>query len=191
MSEERGGPGFFGSSVVPVRLVFLMWLSFTLDFFYGYDLSFLGIYPRSLSGLVGVFTAPMIHGSLTHLISNTLPLLFLGTALFFFYERIGRTVFFRCYFLTNLLVWLLSPRESIHIGASGLVYGLSSFLIFFGLFRKDFVSLLISVVIMLMYGGIFYGVLPLDPRVSWESHLAGALVGAFTAFNLRNTKQVA
>lgn len=168
-----------------------MWLSFTIEFLYGYDLSFLGIFPRTLSGLVGVFTAPMIHGSLTHLISNTIPLLFLGTALFFFYERIGRVVFFRCYFLTNLLVWMLSPRESIHIGASGLVYGLSSFLIFFGLFRKDFVSLLISVVIMLMYGGIFYGVLPLDSRVSWESHLAGALVGAFTAFNLRNTKQVA
>lgn len=188
---ERDGPGFFGSSIIPVRLVFLMWLSFTFQFFYGYDLGFLGILPRTFYGLIGIFTAPIIHGNLTHLISNTLPLLFLGTTLFFFYEGIGRTVFFRCYFITNILVWLFSPRASFHIGASGLIYGLSAFLIFFGLLRKDFVSLSISIVIMVMYGGIFYGVLPFNPMVSWESHLAGAVVGTVTAFNLRGRKRIA
>lgn len=177
--------------MIPVRLVFLMWLSFTIEYLYGYDLGFLGILPRTFQGLIGILTAPMIHGNLTHLISNTLPLLFLGTALFFFYERIGRIVFFRCYFITNILVWLFSPRDSYHIGASGLIYGLSAFLIFFGFLRKDFMSLLISAVILVMYGSIFYGVLPLDPRVSWESHLAGAIVGIATAFNLRSVNKVA
>lgn len=175
---------FFGSSVIPFRLVFLMWLAFSLEFFYGIDLGFLGIRPRTFTGLIGIFTAPIIHGNLAHLISNTLPLLFLGSTLFFFYERIGRVVFFRCYFFTNALVWLLSPRVSYHIGASGLIYGLSAFLIFYGLLRRDFVSFLISIGVILMYGGIFYGVLPTDPYISWESHLAGALVGTATAFNL-------
>jgi len=181
---------YFGSSVVPFRLVFLMWLAFSIEFFYGIDLGFLGIMPRSFAGLIGILTAPMIHGDLGHLISNTLPLLFLGSVLFFFYERIGRTVFFRCYFITNILVWLFSPRASYHIGASGLIYGLSAFLIFFGLLRKDFVSLLISIGIMFIYGGIFYGVLPIDPHISWESHLAGALVGTVTAFDLADKKKV-
>lgn len=79
---------------------------------------------------------------------------------------------------------------SYHIGASGLVYGLSSFLIFFGLLRKDFLSLLISVGVIVMYGGIFYGILPSDPGISWESHLAGAIVGMVTAFNLKDRQKV-
>lgn len=171
-------------------MVFLMWLAFSIEFFYGIDFGFLGIMPRSFGGLIGIFTAPIIHGDLAHLISNTLPLLFLGSVLFFFYERIGRVVFFRCYFYTNILVWLLSPRASYHIGASGLIYGLSAFLIFFGLLRQDFVSFLISIGIIFIYGGIFYGILPTDPHISWESHLAGALVGAVTAFNLADKKRV-
>src|SRR6478736_9782610 len=144
----------FGSSVVPFRLVFIMWLVFSIQFFYGIDLGFLGIYPRTIHGLIGILFAPMIHGSFGHLVSNTFPLLFLGTLLYFFYDRIGGIVFFRCYFITNILVWLLSPRPSYHIGASGLIYGLAAFLIFFGFLRRDFTSLLISIIVMLLYGGI-------------------------------------
>ncbi len=181
---------FFGSSAVPFRLVFIMWLTYSVQFFYQIDFGMFGIIPRTLWGLIGIFTAPMVHGSYMHLLSNTFPLLFLGTALFFFYDRIGGVVFFRCYLFTNILVWLFSPRVSPHIGASGLIYGLASFLIFFGLLRQDFWSLLISIVVILSYGGIFYGILPSDPRVSWESHLAGTLVGGVTAFNLAAQKKV-
>jgi membrane associated rhomboid family serine protease len=181
---------YLGSAVVPFRLVFLMWLVFAVEFFYQLDFSVFGIIPRTLWGLIGIFTAPMIHGSLPHLISNTVPLLFLGGTLFFFYNRIGNTVFVRCYFLTNILVWLFSPRQTAHIGASGLIYGLSAFLIFFGLLRKDVMSILISIVVILLYGGIFYGILPTDRMISWESHLAGTIVGTATAFMLRDTKKV-
>jgi membrane associated rhomboid family serine protease len=175
----------FGNSVVPFRLVFLMWLVFSVQYFYGIDFGFLGIRPRTFSGLIGLFAAPLIHGNYLHLISNTFPLLFLGTILYFFYERIAGTVFFRSYFWTNFLVWLLSPRASYHIGASGLIYSLTAFLICFGLLRQDFTSLIIAIIIFLIYGSVlFYGVLPVDPRISWESHLAGALVGVVTAFNL-------
>jgi len=188
---SSGNHQLFGSSVVPFRLVFLMWLVFSVEFFYGIDLGYLGIYPRTLHGLAGVLFAPMIHGNLGHLLSNTFPLLFLGTLLYFFYDRIGGIVFFRCYFITNLLVWLFSPRLSYHIGASGLIYGLAAFLILFGLLRQDFVSLTISVIILFVYGGaIWYGVFPHDPRVSWEAHLFGALTGAVTAFDLANKKRI-
>lgn len=171
-------------------MVFIMWLVFSIQFFYGIDFSFFGIRPRTLTGLIGIFTAPMVHGDLLHLVSNTIPLLFLGAVLFYFYPRIGGIVFFRCYVITNLLVWVFSPRVSNHIGASGIIYGLSAFLIFFGLMRKEFWSLLISIVVFIMYGGIFYGVLPTHPQVSWESHLAGAIVGVVTAFDLKNLMRV-
>lgn len=187
---RREGQSFFGSSVVPFRLVFFMWAVYSIEFFYEIDLGWLGIKPRTLEGLVGIIMAPLIHGSLSHLISNTLPVLFLGSILYFFYPRIGGIVFARCYFLTNVLVWLFSPRVSYHIGASGLIYGLSAFLIFFGLLRKDFWSLLISIVVMVMYGGIFYGVLPVNSHVSWESHLAGAIVGVASAVGLYDSRKV-
>lgn len=171
-------------------MVFLMWLVFSIEVYSGVNLGFLGLVPRDLFGLIGILTAPLLHGNIQHLISNTVPLLFLGSALFFFYPRIGGVVFMRCYFITNILVWLLSPRVSYHIGASGLIYGLASFLIFFGLLRRDLMSLMISIVVVMIYGGIFYGVLPTDPRVSWETHLAGAIVGASSAFQLRHTRRV-
>lgn len=181
---------FIGSSVLPLRVVFFMWLAYSIEFFYHIDLGWLGIKPRTFTGLIGILTAPLIHGNLVHLVSNTLPLLFLGSILFYFYPRIGGAVFMRCYLITNLLVWLFSPRVSYHIGASGLVYGLSAFLIFFGLLRRDFWSLLISIVVMAMYGGIFYGVFPGNPHVSWESHLAGAIVGLASAITFQDSAKL-
>ena len=169
-----------GSSIAPFRLVFLMWLTFALDFLYGFDLKFLGIFPRDTAGLPGILFAPILHGDIQHLVSNTVPIIFLGATLFFYYARVANTVFVACYFGTNLLVWLLA-RPSYHIGASGVVYGLAAFLIFLGLFRRDFMSLLIAAVVLFIYGSIFYGVLPTGGNISWESHLFGAIVGATMA----------
>jgi membrane associated rhomboid family serine protease len=177
----------FGSSVVPFRVVFFMWLVFFLEYVYNWHFSNFGIHPRSIFGLIGIFTAPLIHGNVSHLVSNTVPLIFLGSTLFFFYPRIGGAVFFRAYFWTNILVWLFA-RPANHIGASGLVYGLAFFLIFFGIFRRDLLSILISVLTLLLYGGVFYGVLPTDPMVSWESHLAGALVGITSAITFSSKR---
>src|SRR5687768_3710989 len=179
----------FGSAVVPFRLTFLMWATFYLESMINLPLIIFGIEPRTFIGLIGIFTAPLIHGDIFHLISNTIPLLFLGSVLFFFYERIGGAVFFRAYFWTNILVWLFA-RPANHIGASGVVYALAFFLIFFGFFRRDFISLFISTIILVLYGGIFYGVLPSDPRVSWESHFAGGLVGISSAITFSKEKKV-
>lgn len=166
-----------------------MWGIFYLELILGLPLSQYGIIPRTTVGLAGIFMAPLLHGNFLHLISNTVPLLFLGTVLFFFYDRIGSRVFLRGYFWTNILVWLFA-RPALHIGASGLVYALAFFLIFFGLFRRDVRSILISGIVLLLYGGVFYGVLPSDPQISWESHFAGALVGIFTAVTFSSKKNV-
>ncbi|ELR70818.1 rhomboid family protein [Fulvivirga imtechensis AK7] len=164
-----------------------MWLAFAVDFLYGYDLAIFGIFPRSIIGAIGIVTAPLIHANPVHLLSNTVPLLFLGPTLFFYYHKIASAVFLRCYFITNLLVWFFA-RPYLHIGASGLVYGLASFLIFFGFFRRDFLSLIISVIVLLLYGSIFYGILPANSNISWESHLAGGVVGMVTAVQFRRKR---
>ncbi len=158
-----------------------MWAIFFLEFEYQVPFSRYGILPRTEIGLIGIFMAPMLHGSVQHIISNTFPILFLGAVLFNFYKPIAKKVFYWCYLFTGLLVWLFA-RPSFHIGASGLVYGLAFFLMFYGLFKKDFKSLLISIIAVLVYSGLFYGILPSMSGVSWESHLLGAVVGVLSAF---------
>lgn len=164
-----------------------MWLVFSIQFFLGFDFSRFGILPRTAWGLIGILTAPLIHGNSVHIISNTVPLLFLGWTLFFFYENIAKKVFVICYFLTNLIVWIFA-RPSLHIGASGIVYGIAFFLISYGFFKKDFKSLIISAIIIFFYGGMVYGLFPNQPGISWESHLIGAIVGGYVAMNFTRVK---
>ena len=179
---------FQESIIVPSRMVFVMWLLFFIEFKFHYDLSFLGIYPRTVSGMLGVIGMPLLHGSVMHITSNTAPILILGTTLYFFYPRIANRVFLQCYFFTNILVWIFA-RPAIHIGASGLIFGLASFLILFGFFKKDFRSVVISVLAIVVYGSMFSQLIPANPVVSWESHILGAVVGGVNAYLLsRNTK---
>ncbi len=172
------------SLVFPLRFVFLTWLILSIERYLGADFGFLGISPLTVKGLIGIIIAPLIHGSVEHLISNTIPLLTLGGILFYFYPDIARRVFLQCYFFTNILVWVFG-RSFYHIGASGVVYGLAFFLIFFGFFRGNIRSLIISAIVIVFYGSIIYSVFPLDARISYESHLFGAITGMVTAFVLR------
>lgn len=166
--------------VPPLRLCFFMWLVFTFQLYSEIDLGYFGIYPRKIAGLLGVFTAPLLHGSFSHLMSNTIPFLVLGASLYFFFPRIAPRVFLYAYFFTNILVWIFG-RPFYHIGASGLVYALASFLIFFGFFKRNFKSVIISAAAIFFYGGLVYGLYPLDNDISWESHLMGAIVGLASA----------
>ncbi len=172
------------SLLFPMRFVFLMWATFSIQFYLGVDLGFLGIYPLKLQGLMGLFMAPLVHGSAGHILSNTLPFLILAGILFYFYPLIAIRVFLQCYFFTNILVWVFG-RPFYHIGASGLVYGLAFFLISFGLFRRNVRSLVISAMVILLYGGLVYTVFPFDARISWESHVFGAISGVVAAFTMR------
>ncbi len=167
--------------VPPLRLVFVMWLVYTIQYYSGVDLGFFGILPRTYSGLVGILTAPMVHGNLSHLISNTIPVLFLGSVLYFFYPTIASRVFVQCYLFTNFLVWLFA-RSFYHIGASGLVYALAFFLIFLGIFKRDFKTLFIAIAVAIIYGGLVYNVASINDAISWESHLLGAIAGVGNAW---------
>ena len=169
-------------------MVFIMWLVFFIEVKFHFDFGFLGVEPRTVQGLIGIFGMPLVHGSVTHITSNTLPLLILGTMLFYFYPTIAKWVFLQCYFFTNALVWIFG-RPAIHIGASGLFFGLAAFLIFFGFFKKDFKSVVISGIVIVIYGSMFLQIIPVNPVISWESHLLGAVVGASSAYLFaRNTK---
>ena len=164
-----------------------MWILFTFHFYTHIDLGFLGVYPRDMYGLVGVAFSPLVHGSLEHIIANSFPLLFLGLTLFLFYPKVSRWVFYACYVLTGVLVWIFG-RSFYHIGASGVIYGLACFLMFAGFFRKDMKSILISITVVILYGGIFSGIFPTNETTSFESHLFGALIGTALAFFFRNRK---
>lgn len=166
-------------------MVFLMWLIYFIELQFGIELSVFGILPRELLGLIGIIFSPLIHGSVLHLVSNTLPVLLLGVTLYFFYGNIARDVFLVCYFGTGLLVWLFA-RTSFHIGASGLIYGMAAFLFVSGVVRTEFRSIIIAIAVAVIYGSLVYGILPTIPGISWESHLFGALVGGTMAYLYRN-----
>ena len=155
----------------------IKWLEWTAHL----DLGFLGILPRTLSGTMGIITAPLIHGDWLHLISNTFPLLLLGVSVFYFHHKIAAEVFGWIYFMSGFWVWM-AARDAYHIGASGLVYGLVAFLFFSGIFRRDLRSLTISLLVVFLYGGMVQGIFPGNEQISWESHFLGALAGLFCAF---------
>jgi membrane associated rhomboid family serine protease len=144
----------------------------------------MGILPRDGFGLMGIITAPLIHGDFSHLISNTFPIIVLGWIVFFFYPKISFFLFTFVYIITGLLVWLLA-REVYHIGASGLVYGFVSFLFFSGIFRRDNKSVALALIITFLYGGLVWGILPGMKGISWESHLFGTIAGLVAAYIFR------
>lgn len=152
-----------------------------------FDVSFIrfGIHPREFKGLVGIITAPLIHGDWKHLISNTLPLLILGWIIFYFYKGIAFQVFFWVYIMTGIWVWS-AARDAYHIGASGLVYGFVCFLFFSGIIRKNIRLMALSMFVVFVYGSLVWGIFPLHTKFSWESHAFGSLAGIITAFYFRD-----
>ncbi len=171
--------------IFPIGTLILMWLIYLTQLISGVDFGFLGIHPRDTQALLGILTAPLVHGNWEHLLSNTLPLLILSMILFLSYQRIALFVWCGIYFFTGLLVWLFA-RDSFHIGASGIIYGLASFLFFNGFFRMDIKAIAIASGVAIFYGGMVWGVLPIYPGVSWESHLFGGITGAVMAYIFRN-----
>ena len=146
------------------------------------------IYPRDLGQWYGIFTGQFIHASWTHLISN-LPTLFVTTLiLFYFYRSIGWAAFFLILSMTGLMVFLMGRNYS-HIGASGLVYGLIAFIFFSGIFRRNVKSIALMGIMVIMYSGYLAGFFPSEERVSWESHLFGAISGFWTSFVFRNYRE--
>ena len=160
-----------------------VWLAWFAAWMLGWSLDDLGVRPRQLHGLVGVLTAPFAHASFDHLMSNTLPLGLLATLTLYCYPRAARLALPLIWILSGIGVWLFA-RDSVHIGASGIVHGLMFFLFVMGLIRRDRLAVVTSLVVFFLYGGMLMSVLPREEHVSFEYHLAGALAGVLAAFLL-------
>ncbi len=167
---------FLYSLVFPLFFIILLWVIKLVEIVDNQDFIYYGIYPRRLKGLIGILTSPLIHGSLNHLIDNSVPLFFLSLAVFYFYNKVAYSVFFLTYFLNGITVWLLA-RSAYHLGASGLVYGFASFLFFSGIIRQNINLLAISLLVVFLYGSMVWGLFPHKVDVSWESHFLGGLAG--------------
>lgn len=144
-----------------------------------------GIHPRQWAGLPGIVFAPLVHGGFDHLTANSPPLLILITVMLFLYPNSMLRTLPAVWLGSGVLVWLFA-RDSIHFGASGLVYGLASYVFVAGLLRRDRRAIATSLVVWFMYGSLIWGLLPTPLGVSWESHLAGATIGVASAIALRS-----
>lgn len=174
------------SIIIPGMFVFIMWLTKILEVLFEVDFSGFGIFPQTLRGLPGILFSPFIHSDFNHLFNNSLPLFFLSVALFFFYSEVALKIFIWTFLFTGLLVWI-AGREAWHIGASGLVYGLASFLFFSGIIRKYFRLIALSLLIVFLYGSMVWGIFPgIYKNVSWESHMLGFFSGVVLSVWYRN-----
>jgi membrane associated rhomboid family serine protease len=160
----------------PFTFIVLIWLIHLAQAFLQQDWGIYSVYPRHISGLIGIITSPLLHASWEHLIGNTIPLIVLAFLLYNSYREIAGKIFWLSFLLNGALLWLFA-REAIHLGASGVVYALASFLFFSGLIRRHPQLAMLSFLIIFLYGSLVWGIFPFDPQVSWEAHLYGGLTG--------------
>ena len=164
----------------PILFVILIWLIFWIEFRFNVDLKSFGIQPRKIEGIYGIMLSPFLHLSLEHLINNSIPLFLLSSAIFFFYRNISWKIIFLGIFLSGLLTWIIG-RDSTHIGASGLIYVLISFIFFKGIISKNFNLMALSLIVVFIYGGTIWYIFPIKENISWEGHLSGFIVGIILA----------
>jgi membrane associated rhomboid family serine protease len=182
MNLERNK--FIISVIVPVSFILILWIIKLAEVITGISLANFGLYPHKISGLVGIIAAPLLHASFSHLISNSIPVLLLSGGIIYFYPQSAFKVFALNYLVPGIFVWFFG-RPAYHIGASGLIYGFVSFLFFSGIIRRDNRSIALALLVTFLYGGIIWGVLPIDAEISWEYHLFGALTGIYCAILFR------
>lgn len=169
----------------PLGFVGFIWIVHIVHAITGLDMTRLGINPRHVEGLPGILTAPLIHGSWEHLFSNSVSFLMLGAVLFWFYPRIALRSILWLYVLSGLGIWIFGQPDSFHIGASGVVYGMVSLVFWSGIFRRNVKSVVLALIVMVVYAGLFEGILPGKEGISWEGHLLGGVAGIILAWFYR------
>lgn len=184
MTDEK--KKLVSSLIIPSGFIILIWGIKLAEIIFNTDFIELGLFPRDLRGLIGILMFPLIHSNINHLLSNSLPILILSTGIMYFYKNAAPKVFMLVYFLTGILLWFWG-RSSYHIGASGLIYGFVTFLFFSGVIRRDTRSIALALLVTFLYGGLIWGILPLERGVSWEGHLFGAFSGLLAAILFRKS----
>lgn len=188
MDNKQERKKFFGSLVIPLIIVAVMWLVKIYETSSGVNLGHWGLVPHSVKGLVGILTLPFLHSNWEHLLSNSVPILVLGTALYYCYPTLANRVLLITYLASGLITWCIGDPDSIHIGASALVYGLNLFLIVSGFIRGNRMLIVISLIMVFLYGSFIWGMIPslaIPQNISWEGHLSGALIGIVLAIFFR------
>lgn len=175
-------PFKFSTGVVayPIAFILIIWLVFWFEVRFGFNFYTFGIYPQSLSGLQGIVLSPFIHGDIYHIYHNTIPLLVLSMSLFYFYRPIAWKIIVFGILISGFLTWCIG-RSSYHIGASGLIYVLISFIFFKGVFARYFRLIALSLLVIFLYGSMIWYVFPIEENMSWEGHLSGLITGFFFA----------
>ena len=188
MKENNDRKKFFGSLAIPALLVTLMLVVKVAEMAFSMDFSPWGLTPHTIKGLWGVLTMPFLHGSWEHLLTNIVPVLVLGTALYYCYLTLANPVMLITWIASGLLTWCIGNPGSTHVGASALIYGLNLFLIVSGFIRGNRQLIVISLIMVFLYGGFIWGMIPAlakPQNISWEGHLSGAIVGIALALILR------
>ena len=163
--------------VFPLLFVVIVWFVFWLQIKYDFDFDQNGIFPRTFSGLQGVLFSPFIHADIQHVYNNSVPLLILVAALRFFYPKQSLAVMGFGILFSGFITWLIG-RPSYHIGASGFIYVLVSFIFFKGIQTQYYRLVALSLAVVVVYGGLVWYIFPnVEERISWEGHLAGLITG--------------
>jgi len=184
----------FGSTaetiIYPGLLLLMMWVVFWSEHLFP-TIKFheYGVLPRTIEGLKGIIFMPLIHSKteISHILNNSVPIVFLLGALIFFYRDVALRVFLISWIVTGLLVWIYAENKgAYHIGMSGVIYALAGFLFTSGVIRKFLPLQAIALFVSFMYGGMIWGIFPMEEKISWEGHLMGLVIGVTLAFYYKN-----
>ncbi len=187
------------SVLIPLTFVILVWAIKIFEEVLQLSFAKFGVLPRAISGLKGILLMPFIHGDsrvegaffgdFSHVFHNSSPMLVLGFLLLYMYRKVAVPTIAIIWFLGGALVWAFARGGSVHIGASGVIYGLAAFIFGSGVIRRDAKSIALSLLVAFFYGGMVWGVLPIQPGVSYEGHLFGAIAGFVSAYIFRNVER--
>ena len=166
--------------LIALIFVFAIWLVFWIEDTFHLDFTTYGVYPRTFKGLRGILFSPFIHSGFKHIFNNSIPLFVLTFFLFYHYKSVAWKILFWGLLLTGFGTWAIG-RPSYHIGMSGIIYMLVSFLFFSGIIIKYYRLMAVSLIVVFLYGSLIWFMLPLETHMSWEGHLSGFITGLILA----------